>query len=46
MNITSTCDVTNSTHQTQMTTICHWMNPPPWKFLLTPLEGVNLRLAI
>ena len=28
MNMTSNCDVTNSAHQTQMTTICHWMNPP------------------
>jgi len=28
---TSNCDVTYSAHQIQMTTICHWMNPP-WKF--------------
>jgi len=27
----SNCDVTNSTHQIQMTTLCHWMKPP-WKF--------------
>jgi len=31
MNMTSNCDVTNSTHQIQMTTICHWMSPPPMK---------------
>jgi len=24
-------DVTNSAHQIQMITLCHWMNPPPWK---------------
>jgi len=24
----SSCDVTNSAHQIQMTTICHWMKPP------------------
>jgi len=28
MNMTSNYDVTNSTHQMQMTTICHWMKPP------------------
>ena len=28
MNMTSNCDVTKSVHQIQMTTICHWMNPP------------------
>jgi len=28
MNMTSNCDVTNSTHQIQMTTLCHWMKPP------------------
>jgi len=27
-NMTSNCDVTNSAHQMQMTTICHWMKPP------------------
>jgi len=27
MNMTSNCGVTNSAHQIQMTTICHWMNP-------------------
>jgi len=25
------CDVTKSEQQIQMTTICHWYNPP-WKF--------------
>jgi len=29
--MTSNCDVTNSAQQTQMTTLCHWMKPPPWK---------------
>jgi len=28
MNMTANCDVTNIAHQIQMTTICHWMNPP------------------
>jgi len=27
MSMTLNCDVTNSPHQIQMTTICHWMNP-------------------
>jgi len=27
-NMTSYCDVTNSAHQIQMITICHWLNPP------------------
>jgi len=31
-NMTSNCDVTNSAHQIQITTICRWMKPPPWKF--------------
>jgi len=31
MNMTSNCDVTNSAHQIQITTTCHWMNPL-WKF--------------
>jgi len=31
MNMTSNSDVTYIAHQIQMTTICHWMNPP-WKF--------------
>jgi len=29
MNATSNCDVTDSAHQIQMTTISHWMNTPP-----------------
>jgi len=33
------CDVTNSEHQIQMTTICHWMKPPHENFLHTPQEG-------
>ena len=27
----SFCDVTNSAHQIQMTTLCRWMKPPPMK---------------
>jgi len=37
MNITTYCDVTNSPYQIQITTICHWMNPPHENFLRTPL---------
>ena len=29
--MTSFCDVTNSAHQIQMTTLCHWMKLPPMK---------------
>jgi len=36
--ITSFCDVTNSAHQIQMTTLCRWMKPPHEKFLRTPLD--------
>ena len=32
MNMTSNCDVTNSAHQIQMTSICHWMKPPMESF--------------
>ena len=32
MEMTSSCDVTNSEHQIQMTTIWPWTKPPPWKF--------------
>jgi len=32
MEMTSNCDVTNSAHQKQITTIWPWTNPPPWKF--------------
>jgi len=32
MNMTSNCDVRNSAHQTQMTTICHRMKPPMKSF--------------
>ena len=38
MYMTSNCDVTNSAHQVQMTTICHWMKPPHENFLRTPLK--------
>ena len=34
--MTSNCDVTNSAHQIQMTTLCRWMNPPHENFLRTP----------
>jgi len=29
--MTSNCNVTNSAQQIQMTTLCHWMKPPPMK---------------
>jgi len=29
--MTSFCAVTNSAHQMQMTTLCRWMKPSPWK---------------
>ena len=32
MNMTSNCDVTNSTIQIQMTIMCHSMKTPQWKF--------------
>ena len=32
MEMTSNCDVTNSEHQIQMTTIWPWTKHPPWKF--------------
>jgi len=32
MEMMSNCDVTNSEHQIQMTTIRPWTKPPPWKF--------------
>jgi len=32
MEMTSNCDVTNSEHQIQMTTIWLWTKTPPWKF--------------
>jgi len=35
--MTSNCDVTNSAHQIQMTTLRHWKKPPHEKFLRTPL---------
>jgi len=38
MNMTSNCDVTNSAHQTQITTIRHWTKPPHENFLRTPLH--------
>ena len=39
MNTTSKCDVTNSAHQTQMTTMCHWMKPSPWKYSVYATDG-------
>jgi len=32
MDMTSNCDVTNSAHQIQMTTIWPWTTTPQWKF--------------
>ena len=40
MNMTSNCDVTNSAHQIQMATTCHWMKSP-MKLLRTPLYTRN-----
>ena len=37
MNMTLNCDGTNSAHQMQMSTICHWMKTPHENFLRTPL---------
>jgi len=37
MEMTSYCDVTNSEHQIQMTTIWPWTKPPHENFLRTPL---------
>jgi len=39
------CDITNSTHQVPMTTICHWMKPLHENFQRTPLIGHNQRLS-
>jgi len=33
--MTSNCDVTNSAHHIQMTTLCHWMKPLHENFLRT-----------
>ena len=38
IEMTSNCDVTNSEHQIQMTTIRPWTKPPPMNFLRTPLH--------
>ena len=49
MNMTSNCDITNSAHQIQMTTICHWMQPPHENFLRTPLVlniKINFRFSV
>jgi len=35
--MTSNRDVTNTAHQIQMITICHWMKSTHQKFLRTPL---------
>jgi len=40
MSMTSNCDVTNSAHQIQMTTISHWMKSPHKNFLRTLLRGI------
>jgi len=45
MNTTSNCDVTNSGHETEMTTICHWMKLSPQEnFLRTPLLVLVVRM--
>ena len=38
MEVTSNCDVTNSAHQMQMTTIWPWTKTPHENFLRTPLN--------
>jgi len=43
MNMTSNCDVTNSANQIQVTTVCHWMKLPPWKFSAYATGGTHLR---
>jgi len=40
MNVTSNCDVTISAHQTQLTTICHWMKSLHENYLRMPLLTV------
>jgi len=37
MEMTSNCDVTNSAHQIQMTTLWPWTKTPHENFLRTPL---------
>jgi len=45
MNMESNCFVTNSRHEIEMTTICHWMNPNPHgNFLRTPLPVLVVRM--
>jgi len=41
VKMTSNCDVTENAPQTQMTTICHWKNPPHENFLRTTLDEIN-----
>jgi len=41
MNMMSKCDITNSAHQIQMTTVCHWVKTPQWNFLRAPLLSNN-----
>ena len=42
MEITLNCDVTDSAHQIQMTTIWPWTKPPPWKFSANATEWNTL----
>jgi len=42
MNMASNCDVTNSAHQIQMTTTCHWMNPPMKNFCLRHCAALSV----
>jgi len=41
MTMTSNCDITNSAHQIQMTTMCHWMKPSHESFLRRPLARTD-----
>ena len=45
MEMTSNCDVTNSAHQKQITTIWPWTKSPHENFLRTPLLAVVLKLV-
>jgi len=40
-NMASNCDVTNSKHQIQITTICRWQKNPYGTFLYTPLKQTH-----
>jgi len=43
--MTSNCDVTKTAHHKQMTTICHWMNPPMKIFCVRHCTWTTLRIT-